>query len=779
MPARAQDDPGDDPTDDVSEVRTIARVLASAGVNGHFLDPVCDEDDALVPATEGMYSYAIERAATAADHPMVLDAGGLLTPNGVLRFAARNDPSAIAEMVSELGYRALALGESELGAPRDEILGVLRSLRARHVPAIASNLRCRDEALPLCDVVVDASDGISIHRVNELRMAVLAMLAENALDHVAPDLAAGLRVEPVEASVVRDVRRARARGADLVVAVLALSVDATLSLVASLPDDGRPDLVILADEGDTLFSARPTTVQPAIVAPAPGDAAEIVIREELDLRLARTFVAEPLAMRGVSTSDAVLTLADDIGDAYCAAWGRTLPGATLARPIDATGIAELAAELARERTGADVAVLNLDAVDATWIPAREGALTESDVYVALQYDEPLVTADVSREWIEALARHAEHRRLVTPGLGGGEHARVGERALVTRARYRVVTLRFLADGGDDALEGLAHDERPDWRPVPGATLRSIVEEALARRDTRDPRDVRERPGDRPEWLLTGSVDGTFSGSSISNPGYDVSSLNRSSTISLGTEVNLGLAATAPDWSWETTFVGRYRTQWSPSRTAGTAGAFTEAADQIQIRSTGSWRGVQRLTGSHEWYVPDPYIEAFVETELTPPAATVRDFHWFLVRPLVGARFNLTSELDLKIDVGFQTQALAPALQSPVRQSDGTTTRTGPYENSLDGGVGAVLTLRPWDLLRSGDRHTTVSGVVDFFWSDPLTRNWWQLRGQIDAQIDLAGPLSLSLGVRLYMQQDRGEPLGLAVDATAGFRIASLARLVGP
>ncbi len=749
-PARAQ------------RVHTVARVIASAGVQGHLLDPVCDESTALAPADEGLFTYAVVRAARAPDHPMVLDAGGLVAPNGVMRFVAERDPQALAEMVRALGYRALAFGESELGSPRQDMIAVARELRARGIPMITSNLRCHGDARPLCDQLVDAGDGISMHTVRDTRVAVLALLRENALAHVSPDLAAGLSLDPLDEAVEHDVRQARRQGAEIVIAVLTLSVDRTLQLINGLPPEARPDLVVLANAGTHLFSARPTSIETTIVAPAPGDAAEIVVRDEDDLRVPRTMASEPLAMRGISTGEPVFDLADEVGDAYCDAWGRTLPGAHLARPIDAVGIATLAAEIARERAGADVAVLNLAAVDRTWRPAREGALTESDVYVALQYDEPLVVADVSRAWIEALAARTVHGHLITPGLDAAHGPRVGDRPLVTRTHYRVVTLRFLANGGDGTLDGLDPHEAPDWRPLDDTTLRSVVRDALAHRDSRDPRDVRAHPGDTPEWLLSGSLDGAFTGSSISNPGYDVSSLNRSSTVALGLEVNLAASASAPDWTWENALVARYRTQWS-----ATGHAFSEAIDQIQLRSTGSWRGFHTASATHEWYVPDPYLEAFVETEFTRPDA--RNFHWFLVRPLGGLRFTLIPELDVKLDVGFQTQALATGLLDS----------TGQPEDTVDGGLGVVVTLRPWDLLRDGDRHTTLSGTADLFWSDPLTRNLWQLRGQLDAQIDLAGPLSITLGVRLYLQQDRQVALGAAVDATAGLRISSVGRLVGP
>lgn len=755
---RAQDD-------EISRVRILARVIASAGVRGHLLDPVCDGDRTLEPADEGLFTYAVVRAARAPDHPLVIDAGGLLTPNGVLRFTAEQSPAALAEMTQQLGYRALAFGETELGAPRPDMIEVVRELRARRVPMIASNLRCTPSTQALCDQLVDASDGISMHTVLEARVAVLAFLRDSALTHVAPELAAGLVIEPLEPSVERDVREARRRGAELVVTVLPLSVDRALEVINGLPREARPDLIVLAHAGAHLFSARPTAIETTIVAPAPGDAAEITIRDERDLRIARSITAEPIAMRGISTGEPVLDLADEIGDAYCDTWGRTLPGGHLAEPIDVQGVATLVAQIVREAAGADVAVLDPASIDPTWRPARAGALTESDVYVALQHDEPLVVASVSRAWIEGLAQHVTHHPLVTPGLETRGGIRLGDRPLVTRAYYRVVTLQLVAARG--SLDGLDPHETPQWEPLPDATLRSVVHDALSRRDTRDPRAVRARPSDTPEWLLTGSLDGTFAGSSISNPGYDVASLNRSSTISLGLEVNLGASASAPDWTWENTFVTRYRTQWSPSTSAGTSGAFSEAIDQIQLRSTASWRGFQTASASHEWYVPDPYVEAFVESELTQPAS--RPFHWFLIRPLVGLRFTLIPELDIKLDVGFQTQALAGGLLDAMGQPLGT----------VDGGLGAVVTLRPWDLIRDGARHTTLSGTADFFWSDPLTRNLWQLRGQLDAQIDLAGPLSLSLGVRLYLQQDRQVALGAAVDATAGIRVSGLGRLVGP
>src|SRR5262249_26881747 len=110
--------------EDTSDMHAVARVIASGGVHGHLLDPICDRDRTLVPADEGLFTYGVVRAAHEHDHPLVVDAGGLLAPNGVMRFTAEHDADALAAMVQALGYRALAFGETDLGAPRPDMLAI-------------------------------------------------------------------------------------------------------------------------------------------------------------------------------------------------------------------------------------------------------------------------------------------------------------------------------------------------------------------------------------------------------------------------------------------------------------------------------------------------------------------------------------------------------------------------------------------------------------------------------------------------------------------------------
>ncbi|WP_053237407.1 5'-nucleotidase C-terminal domain-containing protein [Sandaracinus amylolyticus] len=740
--------------------RTIARVLASGGIGGRFGRPLCQHGLTIEPSQSALFTYALVREARSPDAPMVLDTGGLLAPHGVARFAAVSDPTALAELVDRLGYRALAFGVEELGAPRASLLDVIRSLRRRRIPSIATNLRCEDEAVVLCDLLVDAGDRPSVHVVDGRPMAVLAFLPDDAATQIAPENSAGLSIVPIAERMPEEVRTARAMGAEVVVAVAAIETEAALELARELPEDGRPDLLLLAGSGELLF-ARPSTVVPAIAEAPRGDAVEILIREGL-LRAGYEMVVQPLGGRGIDVGEPVLDFLDRIGEDYCAEWGRVLGGGLLTRELDANGLAELAARVVLEAADADVSVINLGAIDERWRTAREDALTASDLYIALEYDEPLVVADVPASWVVELARRSADQHLVTPGLErDGDGARVLGRPVNARATYRVVTLRFLASGGDGALPALP--EGTTWSPLDVGTLRSVVLERLQRGSELDAREALEDPAVTPEWIVSANADGSFSGSSIDNPRrpdgtplYDSALLNRGDTIALGLEINLRADATAPDWSWENSGLLRYRAQWTPSMTPGVAGAFAEAVDQIQLRSLGAWRGL-RVDPAH-WYVPDAYAEIFLESELSEPPG--RGWHWMLFRPTIGARFPLTSELDVKLSTGLQAQLLDP-------------------NGEAEWGVGAVVQLRPWDIARIEQRHVTLQGLLDWFVVDLGDQNRWQLRGSFDAMFDLAGPLALTLGVRLYMQQERADQLGVALDATAGLRLGWLGRAVGP
>lgn len=794
------------------DVRSVARVLVSDGIAGRFAEPECHDGELVHAHDTAVFTGPLLAREQGSDDPLVLDAGGLLTPHGVARFAARDLPDTLVELVTGLGYDALALGENDLGAPRARVIEVARRLAARHVPYVATNLHCDDEARALCEQVIDDEDETLHVAVGDQDAAFLAFLDADVLDRLAPDRRAGLSVTPIPEVLGASVRAARDAGATLVVVVLAVTSDEAFTIARGLPEAGRPDLVLLAGEGDDLLFARPATVVPAIVSAPPGSGVEVLVGRSEAQRHGFEMLAVPLDLEGAAPAAPVEAFVRAVGQPYCDAWGRALPGGHLSRDMGPAHIAELAARIVREHAGADVAFLNIDAIDSSFEAADPTQLSASDFYIALEYDEPVVVADVPASWLAEAQARLGSRRVVAPGLGtddeddgvapadwieddggddeeeeeddpnidptlddeeedeaGGDDAvdlasmRVRGRPSVDGVSYRVATIRFLAEGGDGALPELP--DGSEWHTL-GVTLpdgsfhydslRDVVLQALEPASTQDPRDVRASPNDAPEWVIRGALDGNFAGSSVSNPaGYDAALLATGAAISLGVVGDVRVDATAPDWTWENRLLGRYRTQWTPSDDPTLPGEFVEATDQIQLRTLVSYRGWRQPT---QVYIPEAYAEAFVESEFTRP--DTRDWHWLLVRPTVGLRFSFAPEIAVKLQGGLQSQVFAPG-------------------ESAQFGAGASIQLRQWTILEAGDRSLTADGFVDFFDTSLFDQNHWQLRSQLDLALDLAGPLALTIGGTAYLQQDGTADLGAAFAATAGLRVGAVTRVIGP
>lgn len=744
------------------DVRQAARVLATAGIAGRFAEPRCHEEGAtVVPHAVARFTGELVRPGADA---LIVDTGGLLAPHGVTRFANQAQPEQVASMIGELGYHALALGESDLSAPRPRTLTVAQALRTRGLAYIASNLVC-EPGHPLCAVITDEGDVPVPFDVGIERASVLAMLSPTSLERVAPDRSEGLTLSPIAERLPEAVRAARAAGATLVLAVLDVGSAEAFAIARDLPADARPDLLLLARAGGEMLFARPATMVPAIVAPPPGSGVEVRVGRSDAFSVGFELIATPFD--STTIAPAVRRFAATVGPAYCERWGRPLAGGHLERDIDAEGMAELTGRIVQHFADADVAFLNVGAIDATFAPSDPHQLQASDLYIAIEFDEPLVMADLPASWLRAAFDQAAAHGVIHPGLTaegeGVDGLRILGRPPVAGALYHVVTLRFLAEGGDDALpplprgtrwEVLEHEEDGAMRYE---SLRDVVLDALEVADGRDPRDAIPPAEDPPEWVLRGTLDGTFSGSTVDNSaGYDAALLATTPSVAMGLSVEVLGTATAPHWSWENRVSGSFRTQWAPSAEPGTAGAFIEAQDQIQLRTMGSYRGFR--ADPTAVYIPDVYVEAFVESELTRP--DTRDFHWLLIRPTAGTRFPLLPELEVKLQVGIQVQALQEGAEGEF-------------------GAGGSVLLNRWAVFTDDARSLTAEGSADFFCADLGDQNRWQLRSQLRLALDLAGPLALTFGANLYMQDEAAQGVAFAFSATAGLRLYGVSRSVGP
>lgn len=736
------------------EVEAIGRLVVTSGLGGHFADPACSDDETMSPAPIARTLEWVRRDAQVEGMPLLYDTGSLLAPHGVNRFAAREAPRTLARMVDELGYKALAFGQAELGAPRDGMIATAASLRERLIPAIATNLYCSGPAERLCDVLVSGADGISIRRIGEERVAFLGLLAPSVLERISPERAEGLRLAPVKESLDAAVRKARRLGATVVVA----SVDdgsaeessaALLELAKALPERGKPDLLLGAGAGDQFLFARPLEFSPPMAAAPKGGAARIRLRRNL---LVDTFdvLVRPVP-RADTVHPAVRGFIDRVGDDYCRQWGDNLAGGTLQKTIEAQGMLDVAAGSARVAADAELALLPRWILDPAWRPASSRGLTASDVFVALRQDEPLMVASVKGSWLTKVAKDASKLQLVAPGLEvEGSNPELHGRAIEARAEYRVVTVRPALVGPQALPSG------PKWQPLEDATLRQALMGYLEEPREEDPRKALPDPARTPEWMFRTELRTSFSGTTVNNPEregerlYEETQLQRASTATYGLEGSIRADATAKTWGWDNLLDSRYRI------TTAVGADNAEGVDITSLRSTMRYRGW--YDRRKRFYIPEPFLQLYVETELTVPED--RTFRHFLVRPTGGVQFTLTKHLSVKPVGGFEIEALDP-------------------NGKVQPGVGAQLVLKPWSMLETGSRKVTLEGNADYFLSDLGGINAHTLRGNFKARYELNATLAFGWDLELFVRREDGKPAGVSAVNSAFLQIGWVGRAINP
>lgn len=737
-------------TASAQELRDLAHIVATGGVAGELAIPVCQ-------GTSLEHGELARRAVLQASQSAIrLDTGGLLARYGVARFAADRDPGALVELVQGLGFHALAFSETDLGDPRRLLLARARALRDVGVPYLATNLRCQESASEVCDALLTGHAGVPIIQRGGSRVAVLSYLQPSALQRVGPDRAQGLRLEPMTESIRNGVRAARAQGADVVVAIIdagygADAVARAMSATEPLASEDKPDVALVAGAGTQLLFARPTSFRPAIAAAPTRSASDIHVRHNgssFDILVRPSDDTE-------TVHPAFERFVERIGPAYCEALGRDLPGGRLDSERDAIDPAQLTTlvgDVMRESAIADVAVMNRSAIDERWSLRGSDALTESDINIGVQYDEPLMVATVPATWLRDLAR-AQNAGLMTRGLtinnpfATTEKIKVNSRLLDLEANYHVVTIRFLAEGGDHGMLPTG----VEWEQLEDQTLRSVMREYLQEPREGDPRDVPD-PADRLEWTFRINTDATFAGSAVRDPGgYAEGPLQNANQVQLGLNAIVGLNALSRRAAWENLITGTI-TGAATSESSG----FDEGADQIVYRTSGNYRGFR--ADNDELYVPDLVIEGLLRTEFTRQQE--RDRHFLNMRFTAGLQWRLHLKVKVKLLGGFE---VLEAADDDLR--------------SVEPGLGGQLIIDPWVLMREGLRKLTLATTVDYFTSGLGDRNRHLLQGLFDLQFNLNRYFALALNVTLYGLKEADNDFSFAAQTTAGIRIGWVGRRV--
>lgn len=726
--------------------------------------------------------------------PIALNLGDSTFPGAFANFLfsqGEAGASELATVLSKIPYEGMALGNHDFAPPREEALKFFQAARRARLPFLGANLHCEtpETEASLCALLGTADGGQPYRFVRRgpLNIGVTALIDPKIAGQLAKDRLEGLAIREPKAALRALIPEMRARGANFVIVLLHLAAGQTTNLLEPLLDeiDGI-DLVVadrlFAIDEEPLAANIPALRQMGhMVLPrthtfvlGTGSSAHSATRATLKIRKdGERFRVEQLNPRYISTGildpdpETAIRL-EGAAEAFCEEWGGPLrPGTELAQAFDIFDMAEFVLNTLRFTAGAELAFMNARAFrNPEQFPLLD-TLTQADIFSTLPFGSQLIAVSMPGAELEKLAGHLGGEVL---GVGLARNKKgeleVNGRPLDKKRFYRVALNEFLAEGSGGflnpkKLQGAAPYRDPATGKSP--TLAWIVSDAVksGRFDAPDgtsrlsPRDSFPDLHRRPLWKVGGALNAAYSQVNIANPkgpegevAYDKSRLTAAASDVLNIELKALASASSRDHGWDSDFLLQYAT--TRLKGEGESNAFEETKDVLRLRSAYKYLGLRSALGSR-WYVPVPYSEVQIESQLTRQADSA--WHPWEVTGIVGLLLKLTSTLEFKMGLNIRGDLSAPNETPMVGLFTGyQLVKTSLFE----------IAKRPLQFESEFEYFFNADGsdrIHEFRWANKLF-------------FTITGHLSLTANFNMYLYRSKlvGE-VGRAIEGMIGLNVA--------
>lgn len=722
-------------------------VAATHALAGHFASTRCEGGDA---SPFERLSAGLNSSPPGA---LKVDTGDLLGFSALGRHAMERGPAGLAQAVARLGLRARAMGHRDLGAPRAQRVDFTRALNAAGVPATLTNLKCDERRRALCEVVVTGDDPPLVLDGPQGKVGFISALSPRLLTAVSKGAAEGLSLSPAAEALSEAARRARAAGAERVIAVFDPAVGdevaELLALVGALDASGSsPDLLLVNGVAGLLRTATAGAAMVPVVASRPGAALAVALRPG---------GPELLEAEAPAEADAeVERYARELNRELCRRYQRPFPRGTLDRALTRDEAASLVLDIMRERARAEVAILNRPAVSSSAPWPVEPPLTPLALMQVLPFENRLEVASVPGAALLAFLESPEAKQHFLRGAAKDGAWRINGRPLEPAQTYRVVTIDFVTESVGGAFAAA--------KPLEAGSLRDVVAEWLS---VPRPGPLLAQPVDpaeRARWWFSFRLQLDVSSVTVGNPNQAVftdAQLARGQALSAVGETEARAIGDHPAYALEHQLRLRYGLL-SATALDGTSAGVVNNIDLVTGRTLAFAR---KVFGAPRWYTPRPYFDFFLESELTRPET--RPYHHLQLLPTVGLRFELFPQFALYLGGGVTWEVFA-------RRED-----LNPNVAPAAAVLVAGWQLRPTKLVKLGERWLEAETNFDFWIRDVTGPAQSQARARFRLVLPLFSVLALTATYDLYLRsvrlQDelgRGSTLfGHSHDAYLGLQVA--------
>lgn len=696
------------------------------------------EGDCLQPGARG-YHASILDAAPAGLEPLILGTGDLLAPDPAVAHAVEVGADA-HQMLADVWvrknklpfYDALLLGNLELSLPRGALAELTETARLPWVISnLAPNLKFERER---------------IVRRGPWLIGITGILDEQLL----PTLHPSVREEslsPAGPALSASVDRLRALGVHYVVAMAhvggkdgAQRLVQLLDGLQSLPDvvvssglAGGVELIQLRNQDLTVIPASPRvgTVVTAQIILGPKKKIEAISEVQLTPQPDPQFER----LRARTCND----LAEPLG-----------PMVSAEQFLDREAFARFILALLREKTGAEIAVVNLGALNPGAFPLR-APIDYFDLQRAMPFGDTVHQGEIRGAALGALSGLINHPKIRVLGL---EKGKVAGRNIDATRTYRVVALEFVAAGGDGALE----PGKITFEALELGTARDLVADFLRESGYHPDADIDPDQDIAEPALLGARVNLGANLKTVTvagEEGYEAPQLTRRNFLGVSALLDIRLSADFVDHRLELGERSRFgvaKDDREPSQ---------ENDDVTIFEATYLWRAAGPASPR---YVPNVSATTSLETELTVPEEQGRGYRRALLQVGAGPSWPLLPNLTVRAQMGARRELLADPNSPNPEEANSAALRAAlisalelaNYALPLDSGAPLTLSLRVNHVL-------DLTGVA----RDNI------LQGRADFDIPIGKNLALTAGLETYIQHRAQEGMdrrvGIAFDTLFGIK----------
>lgn len=648
-------------------------------LDGHLFDPNCRENRTGAANLAHLVGD-IERARAAwqqeAGIPMpVVGIGDVLGTGAIGRFILGAEDRGAAEFsrtLARINPALIGIGNGELSVPPAQFHRYLNAARAAGLHVGTANLACEATGAVACAGGPDQSRRII--DVGGLKVGLYTLQYDDLAAKVEAEHLAGLEfTDPADATydAIKDLRDG---GAELIVAVVhrgghgapeeellqmaeVLRGDVDLIVSDGVPSGSKLPRVLRVGEG------RKTTTVVSVLA-GRTRWYEVDLALSADGHIDDATVHAHAATAKTAPDPAARTWLLETRTAYCAKWSKPIGSFQLARPMSFADFRSLVLHVMREAAGADVAFINTGAFETRHAFPLAGNITLDDLNRIFRFANKVVTYKISGEELEGYLA-------ADPGEDGGKRdlsfvgaevrdddtLYVNGRRLDYRLNYRVVTIDFLAHGGDGTIEPVQDTELV--RAGAATLLMEHLQRWLAQhsgKPMKTPSKAFASLWDKPLWRMRWDTRTELSDSRYGNPaGYQDVRLTNLNAVNLNIFADIGLRMNTRNHGWSNRLLVDY------SQTKGADTSFDPPAeytfvnsDELRGETSYEFRWLRDTLLGRKWWAPLLVAYARLRTEVDVPAA--QKYRQFDIEALGGAAWEL-GPLELRLSVGLNRELL--------------------------------------------------------------------------------------------------------------------------